>query len=63
MKKLKIYTRLEHARVCCDGRNGDRSKSDGIPDREAICMTRDLFRLMFFEPKVAPAFLHWAATT
>ena len=30
--------------------------SDGVPDREAICMTRDLLRLMFFRPKGSPPF-------
>lgn len=30
--------------------------SDGTPDRERISMVRDLFRLMFFGPKVAPPF-------
>ena len=30
--------------------------SDGTPDRERISMARDLFRLMFFGPKIAPPF-------
>src|SRR5690242_10259957 len=30
--------------------------SDGAPDRERISMARDLFRLMFFGPKIAPPF-------
>jgi murein DD-endopeptidase MepM/ murein hydrolase activator NlpD len=30
--------------------------SDGAPDREEICMARDLVRLLFFGPKVAPPF-------
>jgi hypothetical protein len=30
--------------------------SDGTPDRERISMARDLLRLMFFGPKVAPPF-------
>jgi hypothetical protein len=30
--------------------------SDGMPDRERISMARDLLRLMFFGPKVAPPF-------
>lgn len=30
--------------------------SDGTPDREQISMARDLFRLMFFGPKIAPPF-------
>jgi murein DD-endopeptidase MepM/ murein hydrolase activator NlpD len=30
--------------------------SDGTPDREEICMAKDLVRLMFFGPKVAPPF-------
>jgi hypothetical protein len=28
--------------------------NDGAPDRERISMARDLFRLMFFGPKIAP---------
>lgn len=30
--------------------------SDGTPDRERIFMARDLFRLLFFGPKIAPPF-------
>lgn len=30
--------------------------SDGTPDRERISMAKDLFRLMFFGPKIAPPF-------
>ena len=30
--------------------------SDGTPDREHICMARDLFRLMLFGPKLVPPF-------
>lgn len=30
--------------------------SDGIPDRETICMSSDLLRLMFFSPKLVPPF-------
>jgi murein DD-endopeptidase MepM/ murein hydrolase activator NlpD len=30
--------------------------SDGTPDREKICMSRDLFLLMFFGPKLVPPF-------
>lgn len=30
--------------------------SDGMPDRLQICMTKDLFRLMFFGPKLVPPF-------
>lgn len=30
--------------------------SDGTPDRENICMSSDLFRLMFFGPKLVPPF-------
>ncbi len=30
--------------------------SDGVPDRERICMSKDLFRLMFFGPKPVPPF-------
>lgn len=29
---------------------------DGTPDRENLCMSRDLFRLMFFGPKLVPPF-------
>lgn len=30
--------------------------SDGTPDRENICMAKDLLRLMFFGPKLVPPF-------
>ena len=30
--------------------------SDGMPDREQICMAKDLLRLMFFGPKLIPPF-------
>jgi len=30
--------------------------TDGTPDRENICMSSDLFRLMFFGPKLIPPF-------
>src|SRR4030067_81397 len=32
------------------------ASSDGVPDRELICMAKDLFRLMFFGPKIVPPF-------